>query len=181
MHFPRRLDDRLPPPVRLLPLSARFGPPPEQIDIYCDSDVEPEPVVRRTLESATRGQLHFRRPGTGHDRRRQPLGHGHRTLRAAAGHLQRRSRKARPAFAPDGESILFVSDSEGETDIWRATRADAHRYWWQNDSFVLQRLTQDAEQKTDIQWSPTGDKVAFVKGRGDLWVMDPDGRNARAC
>ena len=30
-----------------------------------------------------------------------------------------------------------------------------------------------------MQWSPTGDKVAFVKGRGDLWIMDPDGQNAR--
>ncbi len=67
---------------------------------------------------------------------------------------------------------------EGETDLWRATRADSHKYWWQNDRFVLQRLTQDSASKSDVQWSPTGDKVAFVKGRGDLWIMDPDGKNA---
>jgi Tol biopolymer transport system component len=32
------------------------------------------------------------------------------------------------AFAPDGKSILFVSDMEGESNIWRATRADSHGY-----------------------------------------------------
>ncbi len=154
------------------------GRPPEKIDIFCDSDVEPEPVVRRTLESAT--EVSFTSDGL-------------ELAMIAGGNLWvmdtvlceprqitfSAEQESSPAFAPDGASILFVSDSEGETDIWRATRADAHKYWWQNDNFVLQRLTQDTEQKTDIQWSPAGDKVAFVKGRGDLWVMDPDGRNAR--
>ena len=36
-----------------------------------------------------RGQLLLRRPGVGHDRRRQRLGHGHRALRAASDHFQR--------------------------------------------------------------------------------------------
>ncbi len=154
------------------------GKPPQRIDIYCDSDVEPEPVVRRTLESAT--QISFTSDGL-------------ELAMIAGGNLWvmdtvlceprqvtfSPEQESSPAFAPDGKSILFVSDSEGETDIWRATRADSHRYWWQNDSFVLQRLTQDADAKADIQWSPTGDKVAYVKGRGDLWIMDPDGRHAR--
>ena len=154
------------------------GEPPQRLDIYCDSDVVPEPVVRRTLESAT--EVSFSSDGL-------------ELAMIAGGNLwvmdtelceprqvtfspeEERS----PAFAPDGKSILFVSDMEGETDIWRATRADSHKYWWQNDRFVLQRLTQDSQSKSDLQWSPTGDKVAFVKGRGDLWIMDPDGQNAR--
>ena len=154
------------------------GEPPQRLDIYCDSDVAPEPVVRRTLESAS--EVSFSSDGL--------------ELAMIAGgdlwvmdtelceprQITFSSEEERsPAFAPDGKSILFVSDMEGETDIWRATRADPHKYWWQNDHFVLQRLTHDAESKSDLQWSPTGDKVAFVKGRGDLWIMDPDGQNAR--
>ena len=51
--------------------------------------------------------------------------------------------------------------------------------WWQNTQFKLERLTQDAEVEADLQWSPDGARVAFVKGRGDLWVMDPKGKDAR--
>ena len=64
------------------------GKPPQRLDIYCDSDVEPEPVVRRDAGIGHRGELFLRWPGVGDDRRRQPLGHGHRALRAASDHLQ---------------------------------------------------------------------------------------------
>ena len=153
------------------------GKPPQRLDIYCDSDVEPEPVVRRTLESAT--EVSFSSDGL----ELAMIAGGNLwvmdTVLCEPRQITFSPEEERcPAFAPDGKSILFVSDTEGETDIWRATRADSHKYWWQNDRFVLQRLTQDAESKSDLQWSPTGEKVAFVKGRGDLWIMDPDGRNA---
>ena len=154
------------------------GEAPQRLDIFCDSDVEPEPLLRRTLQSAT--EVSFSSDGL-------------ELAMIAGGNLWVMDTELceprqvtfspelehSPAFAPDGQSILFVSDMEGETNIWRATRADSHKYWWQNDRFVLQRLTQDSQSKTDLQWSPTGDKVAFVKGRGDLWIMDPDGKNAR--
>ena len=153
------------------------GKPPQRLEIYCDSDVEPQPVVRRMLESAT--EVSFSSDGL-------------ELAMIAGGNLWvmdtvlceprqitfSSEEESSPAFAPDGKSILFVSDMEGQTDIWRATRADSHKYWWQNDRFALQRLTHDSASKSDVQWSPTGDKVAFVKGRGDLWIMDPDGQNA---
>jgi tricorn protease len=153
------------------------GKPPQRIEISCDSDVAPEPVVRRTLESAT--EVSFSSDGlelamiAGGD-----LWVMDTELREPRQVTFSAEEERCPAFAPDGKSILFVSDMEGETNIWRATRADSHQYWWQNDRFVLERLTHDAESKSDLQWSPTGDKVAFVKGRGDLWIMDPDGQNA---
>ncbi len=153
------------------------GKPPQRLDIYCDSDVEPEPVVRRTLESAT--EVSFSSDGL----ELAMIAGGNLwvmdTVLCEPRQITFSPEEERcPAFAPDGKSILFVSDTEGETDIWRATRADSRKYWWQNDRFVLERLTQDAESKSDLQWSPTGERVAFVKGRGDLWIMDPDGRHA---
>ena len=84
-----------------------------------------------------------------------------------------------PVFAPDGKSILFLSDTGGQSDLWKAERADAESYWWQNDDFVLARLTKDAEVESDVRYSPTGKEVAFVRGRGELWLVGADGKNAR--
>jgi tricorn protease len=84
-----------------------------------------------------------------------------------------------PVFAPDGDAILFVSDKDGQGDIWRAERSESSLYWWQNTVFRLERLTQDAAVEAHLKWSPEGSRVAFVKGGGDLWVMDPKGKDAR--
>jgi len=84
-----------------------------------------------------------------------------------------------PVFSPDGEFILFARDEEGGGDIWRAERADAELYWWQNEKFELKRLTQDAEVESDIRFSPDGSRISFVKGLGDLWTMTPEGKDAK--
>ncbi len=84
-----------------------------------------------------------------------------------------------PVFTPDGKSILFVSDKEGQSDLWKAERANGARYWWQNDQFKLTRLTNDAEVEEDLCISPTGKEVAFVRGAGDLWLIGTDGKNER--
>src|SRR5205814_8937618 len=48
-----------------------------------------------------------------------------------------------PVFAPEGDSILFLSDAGGQTDVWRAERADKAKYWFQNTKFKLTPLTRD--------------------------------------
>lgn len=85
----------------------------------------------------------------------------------------------RPVFSPDGDALLFVSDRDGRSEVWKAERADAQKYWWQNRSFKLTRLTEDGEAKSGLSWSPDGKRIAYVRGRGDLWVADADGKNAR--
>src|SRR5262249_31339892 len=52
-----------------------------------------------------------------------------------------------PVFSPDGESLLFVSDTKGQCDIWKAERADKQKFWRQNEQFKLERLTNDSEAK----------------------------------
>jgi tricorn protease len=84
-----------------------------------------------------------------------------------------------PVFAPDGNSILFASDAEGQSDLWKAERGDDKRYWWQNDEFKLTQLTKDPAVERDLQFSPTGKELAFIRGRGDLWLIGSDGKNAR--
>ena len=84
-----------------------------------------------------------------------------------------------PTFAPDGKSILFVSDQAGQTDLWRAKRADETKAWWLNDKFPTQRLTNDPEVESRPQFSPSGEKLAYIKGLGDLIVADADGASPK--
>ena len=84
-----------------------------------------------------------------------------------------------PTFSPDGNTIWYVSDAEGEPDIWRARRADANRFWFENDTFALDRVTRDADRESDLKFSPDGSRLAFVKRRGELWTMRSDGTDAK--
>jgi tricorn protease len=84
-----------------------------------------------------------------------------------------------PVFSPEGDYILFASDNKGQSDIWCAERDDVELYWWQNETFELKRLTQDAKVESDIRFSPDGSRISFVKGLGDLWTMTPEGKDTK--
>src|SRR5262249_19785334 len=84
-----------------------------------------------------------------------------------------------PVFSSDGESLWFVSDGEGQADIWRAARADTKKYWWLNDKFTLTRVTRDAEVERNLRLSPEGGRLAYIRGHGDLWTMAKDGTDVR--
>ncbi len=85
-----------------------------------------------------------------------------------------------PVFSPDGDALLVVSDQGGQADVYRVEKADPGAFWWQNADFKKERITDNVEVESDLKWSPDGSKVGFVKGRGDLCVMDPRGKDAKA-
>ena len=84
-----------------------------------------------------------------------------------------------PVFSPTGDTLVFVSDKDGQSDIWRAKRGDEELYWWQNETFELKRLTQDVDVESDIRFSPDGSTLSFIKGLGDLVTMTAEGEDAR--
>ncbi|MFT3881050.1 MAG: S41 family peptidase [Gemmatales bacterium] len=84
-----------------------------------------------------------------------------------------------PVFSPDNERILLVSDQGGQSDIWQVERADKTKYWFQNTSFKMTKLTNDAETESNIKFSPDGTKIAYTKGRGDIVISDADGKNPK--
>jgi tricorn protease len=87
-----------------------------------------------------------------------------------------------PVFSPDGRTLLFVADREAKSDIYRAApskRGEKNRHWWQRGGLTVERLTEDGEVKSKLQFSPEGSHISYLRGPGDLWVADADGRNAR--
>lgn len=151
---------------------------PTVIEITHGGDTPRPDVVRRNLEKAE--QVSFSKDGleiafiAGND-----LWVMDTVLREPRQVTNTTVAERSPAFSQDGSTIFYISDDKEQSDIYRAERTDANAYWWQNDTFIHRRLTEDAEIERDLTISPTGEKIAFVRGRGDLWTMDPDGKNAQ--
>jgi Tol biopolymer transport system component/C-terminal processing protease CtpA/Prc len=80
-----------------------------------------------------------------------------------------------PVFSQDHESLYFVGAEGGRSDLWRARRADATRWWWQQERFLLERLTDDEAVEADLRLTPDGERLSFVRGRGDLVTIPRDG------
>jgi tricorn protease len=154
------------------------GGTPVKLDITTASDPTSSPIERRTLTSAN--AVAFSKDGleiaftAGGD-----LWVMDTELMEPKQITQTPEEERDPAFSPDGESILFVSDKDDQGDVWRAQKSDPKKFWWQSTEFKVDRLTQDSDVESELKFSPDGSKVAFVKGRGDLWVMSPDGKDAK--
>jgi tricorn protease len=151
---------------------------PQKIVISADVDRVNKPIQRRTLTSAT--AVGFATDGleitfiAGGD-----VWVMDTELREPRQVTNTPEEEREPGFSPDGNTIVYVSDAGGQSDIWQASRADEDKYWWQNDTFKLESLTKTAEKEWNLQWSPAGDRIAFLRERGDMWVMNPDGKEAR--
>jgi len=154
------------------------GGKPEKIEIFRDDDRPAERLERRVLDRAS--SVDFTSDGleiafiAGGD-----LWVMDTELREPRRVTKTEEEERNPVFAPDGQSILLMSDAGGKTEIWRATRSDAKKPWWLNTSFKYDQLTSDGEAKSKLTFSPDGTKIAYVKGRGDLWIADADGKNPR--
>lgn len=159
-------------------LRPQEGKGPQRIDIQYAGDEPREPVLRRTLTSAT--EVAF-----SHDALEIAFIAGgdvwvmDTELREPKQVTDTAEEERNLLFSPDNDKLLFVSDKGEQSDIWCATRGDEDKYWWQNDSFDLKQLTNDSAVEGGMSWSPTGDLIAFTRVRGDLWIMKPDGSGAK--
>ncbi|MGE3818162.1 MAG: S41 family peptidase [Isosphaeraceae bacterium] len=160
----------------------RFRPgrnePPKKLEILVDGDEARDPIERRTLTQAS--EVAFSNDGlevafiAGGD-----LWVMDTELKEPRRVTETPEEERSPVFSPKGDALLFVSDAEGQTDVWKAERGDPGKDWWLNSSFKRERITNDPETESDLKWSPEGSKLAFVKGRGDLIVTSPDGKDSK--
>ena len=79
-----------------------------------------------------------------------------------------------PSWSPDGRQIAFVSDRDGNREI----------YTMDADGSGPVNLTQDPGDDTQPSWSPDGGRIAFVSQRNldalaptEIYVMNADGTN----
>lgn len=82
-----------------------------------------------------------------------------------------------PIFIDD-DTLLAVSWNNGNPDLMKFERSDKEQYWWQNTEFNSTQLTEDANVESNVQLSPDGKHIAYLKDRGDLWIHNLDNGNA---
>ncbi len=78
-----------------------------------------------------------------------------------------------PTWSPDGSRIAFVSDRDGNQDIWVMD----------SDGQNLANLTHEAAKDYSPAWSPDGQWIAFASVRDvpywELYLMRPDGSDVQ--
>ncbi len=154
------------------------GAKPKRIEIRIAGDAVSDPILRRTLSSAT--DASFTADGleitfaAGGDiwvmdtNLREPI-----NLTRSAG------QESEPLFVEDGRAILFLRDIDGAVNLWRAEPTVDDQFWWQQSDFQLTPLTSFPDTMTGIQVSPNGCEIGYVRKPGDLYVADLDGKNPR--
>jgi tricorn protease len=151
---------------------------PVKIDVGLNSDLPAERVERRVLRQAT--DVAFTADGleialiAGGD-----LWVMDTELREPVPVTMTAEEERSPVFSPDGQSLLYIADRDAGSDVYRASREDKTKPWWQNEKFGIDRLTKDGQVKIDLRFSPDGSKISYIRARGDLWVADSDGANAK--
>ena len=76
--------------------------------------------------------------------------------------------ESRGSWSPDGRTIAFNSDRQGEMNIWVRSLEDG----------TERRLTEGAGGDYQPSWSPDGRRLAFFSSRGrntDIWTVDVGG------
>ena len=81
-----------------------------------------------------------------------------------------KARDVYPRFSPDGRSIAFSSDREGNMDVYVIPTAGG----------AVKRLTVHSADETVLDWTPDGKGVLFASQRGEdfmgkLYVVPIDG------
>ncbi len=79
-----------------------------------------------------------------------------------------------PKFSPDKSQILFVSNRDGNSEI----------YVMNFDGGNVRRLTQNKTDEVYANWSPDGRRIVYESSpqlgvESDVWTMDADGANQR--
>ncbi len=84
------------------------------------------------------------------------------------------------AWSKDGKWVLFAGERDGQTDLFRLTSDDPGEPRLRRATrHKIEQLTQTPESETRPTPSPDGKWLAFVRGQGNLVIMDLETREER--
>ncbi len=86
-------------------------------------------------------------------------------------------REQEPRWSPDGERLVFTSARAGNLDLFSVTRSDEKVGWTDSFTFTVTAIATGPANEQDAKFSPDGNRIAFVRGKGTLVVADADGGN----
>lgn len=79
-----------------------------------------------------------------------------------------------PVWAEDGKALLFLSDRDGNGEIYRAKLVDEEEQFFRASSgFTVERVTRTLEDESALSLSPDGGTAAWVIGAGRLVLGSP--------
>jgi TolB protein len=97
------------------------------------------------------------------------------------------NRNDMPVWSPDGNSIAFFSDRDGNPDIYVMKPDGSQVEQLTRDAFASLYFTKSADDRNP-SWSPDGSQIAFDSGRNnlkltyidhDIYVMAADGSHVK--
>jgi len=80
-----------------------------------------------------------------------------------------------PSASPDGQEIVYLSDSGGHVNLWvaKVDGSNARQITFERDPSVVIGIP---------VWSPAGDRIVMIRsqaGANSEWLINPDGSGAR--
>jgi tricorn protease len=103
----------------------------------------------------------------------------HEEIRRSARVTSHPAPDSEPVWVEGGKALLFVSERDGNGEVYRVRPARADEPFWKATAFVEERLTHTPEDEYGLALAPDGKSLAWVSGAGKLLVGDPDTLTAR--
>jgi Tol biopolymer transport system component len=156
------------PPIFNLRTVSTVGGPDRQLTFGEVSYVEPDiAAAGKLFASRVRMQSDiWRFPATGAPADNVKNG---RRVTQQTGQVQT------PSASPDGQQVVYLSDSGGHVNVWMAKvdGSSARQITFERDPAVVIGIP---------VWSPTGDRIVIIQARSGInseWLIRPDGSELR--
>ena len=76
-----------------------------------------------------------------------------------------------PIWSKDGKKIYFLSDQEGQFDLYRVETTEDLPFYL-NTYFKITRLTETPEDESQLGLTPDGESLSYLRGNGDFIVRN---------
>lgn len=98
----------------------------------------------------------------------------HDKIRRAARITTHPAGDTNPVWVDEGKALLFVSERDGNAEVYRVRPAKEDTPFYSARDFVTERLTTNEADDYDLALSPDGKRLAWIHGNGQLVVGDPN-------